>query len=286
MALNYSHRTIFPARVAEDNYGFTLERIRNLGIPEKSGEAFGRPHYVNREIEECFDYGRDRTDGSGSSECMSEDIIDLLPSDPFGMNISSTVTAITGWLEDFEMDYGGFVSSNAGRTSNGECDFFAGLNFIWNNAMLLQSFPDNVHLWEKSSSYIKALNQVEEVDFSDAFAYHANVDTSTPVMQIAENAEGSKCRSDGDDSGPHEALYFALGYLELKDILSVDSVCRSLHSTVRADPLLWRSIHIEQPMNEKVTDDILFQLTSRAQGNLQWLCLVECPRITDYGLRR
>lgn len=55
---------------------------------------------------------------------------------------------------------------------------------------------------------------------------------------------------------------------------------------MRGDTLLWKNIHIDQPLNEKITDDVLLQLSNRAQGNLQSLSLVECPRITDDGLRR
>ena len=72
----------------------------------------------------------------------------------------------------------------------------------------------------------------------------------------------------------------------LSDLLVVERVCKSLHSTVRGDPLLWRSIHVDQPLNERITDDVLLQLTNRAQGHLQCLSLVECTRITDDGLKR
>lgn len=39
-------------------------------------------------------------DWSVSPESSSKDVIDLLPSDPFGMDISTTFTVITGWFED------------------------------------------------------------------------------------------------------------------------------------------------------------------------------------------
>jgi hypothetical protein len=88
------------------------------------------------------------------------------------------------------------------------------------------------------------------------------------------------------DGAPHPAFAFALGYLGVRDLLLVETVCRSLRYTVRSDPLLWRSIHIDQPLNEKITEDVLLQLTDRAQGNLQCLSLVKCPRITDDGLKQ
>jgi hypothetical protein len=91
---------------------------------------------------------------------------------------------------------------------------------------------------------------------------------------------------EGDEFTPHPALSFSLSYLGLSDLLVVERVCKSLHSTVRGDPLLWRNIDIDQPLNERITDDVLLQLTNRAQGNLRCLRLVECTRITDDGLKR
>ncbi|TYG57415.1 hypothetical protein ES288_D08G139300v1 [Gossypium darwinii] len=38
-------------------------------------------------------------------------------------------------------------------------------------------------------------------------------------------------------------------------------------------------------MNEKITDDVLLQITGRGQGSLQCLSLVDCQRITDEGLK-
>ncbi|KAG5060027.1 hypothetical protein JHK87_001056 [Glycine soja] len=47
----------------------------------------------------------------------------------------------------------------------------------------------------------------------------------------------------GDELAPHSALSFSLGYLGLSDLLVVERVCKSLHSMVRGDSLLWRSVH-------------------------------------------
>ena len=68
----------------------------------------------------------------GGSE--DRDIRELLPADPFGMDISSTLTAITGWLEDLGADYGAYCK--------GDYPLFAGWNFWWNNTpMEFQKFP-------------------------------------------------------------------------------------------------------------------------------------------------
>ncbi|TYH53945.1 hypothetical protein ES332_D09G135100v1 [Gossypium tomentosum] len=81
-------------------------------------------------------------------------------------------------------------------------------------------------------------------------------------------------------------LILALGYLGVQDLFLIENVCTSLRSVVQNDPLLWRDIHINLPLNEKITDDVLLQITGRGQGSLQCLSLVDCQRITDEGLKR
>ena len=58
-----------------------------------------------------------------------------------------------------------------------------------------------------------------------------------------------------------------------------------LCSTVRSDPLLWRSINIEHSLSKRIIDVSLLKLTSRAQGTLECLSLVGCVKITDDGLK-
>ncbi|KAF1858948.1 hypothetical protein Lal_00000768 [Lupinus albus] len=95
-----------------------------------------------------------------------------------------------------------------------------------------------------------------------------------------EEAAGENCLGE-DELSPHPALNFALCYLSLADILAVERVCKSLHSTVQSDPLLWRSVHLDQPLNERIADDVLLNLPI----DLRCLRLVECTRITDDGLK-
>lgn len=91
--------------------------------------------------------------------------------------------------------------------------------------------------------------------------------------------------SPAEGGSPHDALFFVLDYLTIQDLLSIEGVCRSLRDAVRGDPYLWRSIRIAEPLNVKITDKALVQLISRAQGTLGRLILVNCPNITDNGLR-
>ncbi|KAL2547170.1 F-box protein SKIP14 [Forsythia ovata] len=335
MALNYSQRPICPAHISEDNLVSPMRILNGYlaeDVPEKNGEGYAREWrtYQGEAEEWNFNGGRDRVDPCSSTESASKDIVDLLPSDPFGMDIETTFTAITGWLEDLEFDYQGYVRNN----NHEDYGLFAGWNLIWNNAMKFQpfsnnaqfdeklnmgtqSFPSNLQVYEKPYESIhsfpgsveenlnvgdKANVYREERDMVGALAQHElgfilahnmrdivglgnEGASSSSELQFRGEVEGSvSCVK--DEGSSHEALAFALSYLGVKDLLSVERVCRFLSSTVRGDPLLWMSIHIDRPLNERVTDDVLVQLASRAQGNLQCLSLVECPRITDDGLRR
>ncbi|KAI3467655.1 hypothetical protein Pfo_024318 [Paulownia fortunei] len=337
MALNYSHRPVFPAHISEDNLVSPVRIVNGYlvdGVPEKNGEGYPRPWHVSRgEAEERnFNCGRDRVDRCSSSESTSKDIVDLLPSDPFGMDIKTTVTAITGWLEDLEVDCGGYMRSNNGRASQEGYGLFAGWNLIWNNSVKFQPFPSTIQLNEKlnigrqsfpSNLQVNEKPNVGNHYFTSSVQFDENLNVASSVNTYGEEralgaglapydigfqptcnmgdsvgfSNGSpSCSSElrsrekleaaaNFEGVPHEALAFALSYLGVKDLLSVERVCRSLFSTVRGDPLLWMTIHIDQPLNERITDDVLVQLASRAQGNLQCLSLVECPKVTDDGLR-
>ncbi|KAK6116575.1 hypothetical protein DH2020_049681 [Rehmannia glutinosa] len=333
MASNYSHWPVFPAHTSEENVLSPMRIVNGYlaeGVSDKN-EDYARPWHAKREeFEEWrFNSGKDRIDRFRSPESNSKDIVDLLPSDPFGMDIETTFTAITGWLEDLEVDYGGYFRSKNGRVSQENYGLFAGWNLIWNNALKFQPFPDNNQF---SHNGIQPLSnpQVDEKphvgthSFSSSIPRDEKLNVAGTVNQYEEERdmggalasydfefqpacneggivglsnESSSCSSElqfGEKVGsdvksegvPHEALLFALSCLGVKDLLSVERVCKSLHSTVRGEFYLWRSIHIDQPLNERITDDLLLQLACRAQGNLQCLSLVECPKVTDDGIRR
>ncbi|KAJ7558234.1 hypothetical protein O6H91_04G029700 [Diphasiastrum complanatum] len=86
--------------------------------------------------------------------------------------------------------------------------------------------------------------------------------------------------------GPPEGLFYVLPYLELRELLALDQVSKSLRDAVRNDVLLWKSLHIEDPLNEKVTDDVLLRLSARAQGRLECLSLLQCERVTGRAVRQ
>lgn len=283
MALNYSYHPVFSAHLSDDNLvspirlsnGYLIE-----GNPEKNGDGLIRNWQSNRDVGDCFDYGRERVDRGGSQESVSNDIVDLLPSDPFGMDISTTFTAITGWLED--LDYGGYGNDGLGPNKR-DYELFAGLNYIWNNAMRFQTFSTNQGFDDKGNLAGTVDGCIHVGHKSDCIMEDGS---SSKNENTEEYQDFDGFLSSGDGGAPHLALYLSLGYLNVQDLLSVERVCRSLYSTVQSESLLWRNIHIDQPLNERITDDVLLQLTSRAQGKLQCLSLVECPRITDDGLKR
>uniref|UniRef100_A0A7N1A9K0 F-box protein SKIP14 n=1 Tax=Kalanchoe fedtschenkoi TaxID=63787 RepID=A0A7N1A9K0_KALFE len=295
MALNLS-RQMYSGRFVGD------------GSPDRGGDGCAKPWHCIRDVEDSFEY---HPDIGGSKEAVN-DILDVLPADPFGMDISTTFTAITEWLGD--MDYCG---SNEAAPSNEEYELFARFSVIWNSLKFL-SVPVNIGVGDvsfmagrfdvdtmnKKSSYTScnyaAANcSVDDIihklpsdnifhqtqDETDNVFLQSQDDTDNDFYQTQDDLSVSGGCSDRECSSPHQALTFALSYLGVQDLLSTEGVCRFLRSTIKTDPLLWRNIRIDQPLNEKINDDVLIQLTGRAQGNLQTLILVECLRITDYGLK-
>lgn len=280
MALNYSQRPIFPAHTSEDNLISPLRIVNGYvveGMAEKTGD-----------MQDRFGYGRERVDKGGSPDPVSADIIDLLPSDPFGMDIDiGTFTAITGWLEDLEVDYGQYVKNNIVNTDE-DYGLFAGLNLIWSSAMRFQTYPSNEAPDFKGGAgfmvdkYMAGCQFRGAEDDNMSFNHGSTSALVTKCQDLADDFGQTSNASGGD---PHEAFVLALSYLGTRDLLVVERVCRSLCSTIRNDSLLWRNIHIDQPLNERITDDVLVQLTNRAGGYLESLTLTKCPRITDDGLK-
>ncbi|KAK1419975.1 hypothetical protein QVD17_29449 [Tagetes erecta] len=248
MTLNFSQRPVFAVHKSDDNM-----RIVN-------GEKRGRDESHDR-----FGHRREMVDKGGSHESVTKDIVDLLPSDPFGMDIdiSTTFTAISGWFGDLELDYGDYMRNKIVNHKEDHSMFagLSGFNVFWNNAVKLQTFPAKLMFHDEQNKGFNCVKRSEE---------------SVNEFATCPDVIG------GD---PHDAFVLALGYLGTKDLLMVEHVCKSLCYTIRNDPLLWRNLYINQPLNERITDDTLVRLTNRAEGHLQFLSLIKCPKITDDGLR-
>ena len=110
-----------------------------------------------------------------------------------------------------------------------------------------------------------------------------DIEPEISEVQTVVLEEGNCVSSDAGEP-PHAALNFVLGYLGTRELLVIESVCKSLQSTAEDDPFFWRNINICGKVDVKITDDILLKLTSKAQGGLESLSLVNCVMISDNGL--
>lgn len=237
-----------------------------------------------------FEFKNSREKGEKNDK-VCDDIVDLLPSDPFGMDISATFTAISSWIE--ELSSLGFVMDETEVKMAGDDQMFSGSNLVWNGAMRFDGESPDEKGYGKlvGSGTDKTLM---EGLHGNPFLFNGNESLGLNFngLRVSGNSinECQSCTKDSSDGGkegaPHDALFFALGYLGVKDLLSAERVCKSFHNAVKNDSLLWRDIHIDRQLNDKISDDTLFQLSSRAQGSLRSLSLVECLKITDDGLKR
>lgn len=84
---------------------------------------------------------------------------------------------------------------------------------------------------------------------------------------------------------PHEAIFLVLSHLPLFELLSMSLVCKSLKHALDDDILVWLDIFIDKPLNFRVSDRILMEITTKASGRLKSLALIDCLRITDDGLQ-
>ncbi|OIW21847.1 hypothetical protein TanjilG_13108 [Lupinus angustifolius] len=85
---------------------------------------------------------------------------------------------------------------------------------------------------------------------------------------------------------PHEALFLVLSYLNVYELLVMSQVCISLRDAVSNDVLPWLNLVVERPINYRLSDEILMKITSKANGRLKTLALINCVHITDQGLQR
>ncbi|KAM7267086.1 hypothetical protein ACFE04_009252 [Oxalis oulophora] len=245
----------------------------------------------------------DRNGGDGRAAVSQEtrDILEILPLDPFGMDSYSTMTSC-----QFEIDYSLLFWNNGLRAFPGYTGFKLYMNFpsVFAHGSAINSNVDSLMMGFDSLSrgfvggtsvphekMIKSniQNSTSTSNVDDDFLFFENDAMDIVGCRhevVVEDSGTSSSTSDGEAQLPHPAIEFPLRCLGLRDLLSVERVCNSLRYAIKNDPLLWRSIRIESPLHEKITDDVLLQLTNRAQGNLQCLSLEDCTRITDDGLKR
>ncbi|KAK7266890.1 hypothetical protein RIF29_19550 [Crotalaria pallida] len=214
---------------------------------------------------------------------VDDDVLDRLPMDPFGMNIESTLSSISDWIEDLQWDFKP-EEGGEGHKKIGDQLHFLGLSWGWNGTdnWQPQTGADKGNGKSVSTQNFDGSNVTDEN--AGVFLNVSHRDNLISGSEVEDSQNCAKVECDDEGGVPHDALYFVLGYLGVTDLLSAEQVCRSLRDAVRGDPLLWRTVHIDQPLNGRITDDSLVKLTSRAQGTLQCLILVNCLWITDSGL--
>lgn len=84
---------------------------------------------------------------------------------------------------------------------------------------------------------------------------------------------------------PHGALFFILAYLPLFELLAISQVCKSVRDALNNDILPWlKTIIVESPLNSRLSDDVLMKITSKANGRVTTLALIDCVNITNGGL--
>lgn len=207
----------------------------------------------------------------------SRDPADFLPSDPFGMNPTTTFSGITfdhklseaiaAWIGCCIDDYHVYAD-----------DLGAGLCYDFSKT----HWPSFDLPMDSGSSSFFCFDE----DFIGSALGEAEDRRFRAMEEASVSGRGDSIQPDSDVNSIHDGLLLSLGYLDALDLLSVERVCKSLRSSVQNDTLLWRSIHIGSPRGESIADDDLYRLTQRAGGNLQRLSLVHCSRITDEGLKR
>ncbi|MCL7042122.1 hypothetical protein MKW94_014545 [Papaver nudicaule] len=293
MTLNYSRLPMFPNNPSEENLGIIFGNgcVMNGGFSEKNvgGDGYVRAHHCHHYgwdfVGSSIDSGKDMMGGGGGGDRVNSldraDILDILPADPFGMNLSAAnfTAAITGWIEDFET----FETDSLSFILDGPMKFHSD-----NEGMMNEILSNSSCRFGGRTGEEKVLGHsgfIVPISYAEEFLSLDNDDTRL-ASNLREAAEEVTSASDTDGGYPHEGLLFALSYLNVQDLLSVERVCKLLRSTVQGDALLWRDIHIDQPLSERITDNALLHLANRAQGSLRTLSLVKCSRITDDGLER
>lgn len=85
---------------------------------------------------------------------------------------------------------------------------------------------------------------------------------------------------------PHQAMFLVLTYLPVYEVVLMSQVCTSLRDAVNNDILPWLNLTVEKPLSWRLNDEILLKVTSKANGRLKTLTLINCMHVTDEGLQR
>lgn len=104
------------------------------------------------------------------------------------------------------------------------------------------------------------------------------MEESSKAVEVEQEASEAKA--------PHEALFLVLSYLPVYEVVVMSQVCTSLRDAVNNDILLWLNVIVQRPLSWRLNDEILIKITSKANGRLKTLALINCMHVTDHGLQR
>ncbi|KAA8527833.1 hypothetical protein F0562_035298 [Nyssa sinensis] len=151
------------------------------------------------------------------------------------MNISTTFTAITGWLrdiEDFELNTLGFGTDGI-EVKKGDDRLYTGLNLVWNGPVKFHPEVGIASIDQKSNGSDEELRaglydgsfvldgKIEEFMGFSYKKYWVSSDAANDFQECTK----SFCDGDGPDGrAPHDALFFALGYLDGLPSAPYDSI--------------------------------------------------------------
>ncbi|WVZ86192.1 hypothetical protein U9M48_033017 [Paspalum notatum var. saurae] len=220
---------------------------------------------------------------------VESDPVDLLPTDPFGMNLETTFTAaIASCIGDLT------AISGAGHFGSGGDDLFADLSYYFNQAFVFAPGPWNGGYTGFSEGYFGS-GGPSGAGGADRFSWLPLDASCTEPIGVTEGPSTSYDSAlaccdvvdptpvqEGNDA--HDGMSYVLSYLGLRDILSVEMVCKSLRSAVRRE-YIWKCIHIDSQLGEKASDADLLRMTQKCPGALRCLSLEGCNNITDQGLK-
>ncbi|KAK7398889.1 hypothetical protein VNO78_10063 [Psophocarpus tetragonolobus] len=123
---------------------------------------------------------------------------------------------------------------------------------------------------------VEAYAEVSNFDF----IIEPNMEESSKVVSLAVEQEQPEAKP------PHEAVFLVLAYLPVYEVVVMSLVCTSLRDAVNNDILPWLNVVVESPLNWRLNDEILMKITSKANGRLKTLGLINCMHVTDEGLQR
>ncbi|KAJ9135740.1 hypothetical protein P3X46_032890 [Hevea brasiliensis] len=120
----------------------------------------------------------------------------------------------------------------------------------------------------------------------EAFVESMQTLSISPSLDSCPSSRKEKPNPEAEPGPPHKALFFVLACLPVFELLNMSEVCLSFRDAVNKDVLPWLDIMIDRPLSTRLSNEILWEITSKANCRLRTLVLRSCQNITDDGLQR